>query len=94
MVGPCYFVPMLEIRPNCECCDRDLAFDDPDVFICSFECTWCAECVASFANATCPNCGGNLTNRPIRPAASIANNPVSTTRVVSPDCLTQSRPAA
>lgn len=78
---------MLEIRPNCECCGRNLEVDDPDVFICSFECTWCAHCVASFDNGACPNCGGNLTHRPIRPASALANNPASMRRVYNPECL-------
>lgn len=77
---------MLDLRPNCECCDRDLDLTDPNVFICSFECTWCAECVASFADGACPNCGGNLTNRPIRPAALLAKNPAPLTRVFNPEC--------
>lgn len=78
---------MLEIRPNCECCDRDLSVDNPDVFICSFECTWCADCVTTFDNSMCPNCGGNLTRRPIRPASTLVDNPASATRVFNPDCL-------
>ncbi|MGO1412722.1 MAG: DUF1272 domain-containing protein [Microbacterium sp.] len=49
---------MLELRPNCECCDRDLAVSDPDVYICSFECTWCGECARKRLNMTCPNCSG------------------------------------
>ncbi|WP_082614034.1 DUF1272 domain-containing protein [Mycobacterium sp. Root265] len=77
---------MLELRPSCECCDRDLDLAAPDVYICSFECTWCADCVASFPGRACPNCGGNLTPRPIRPAALLAANPPVTTRTYNPDC--------
>ncbi|WP_091324808.1 DUF1272 domain-containing protein [Arthrobacter sp. cf158] len=77
---------MLEIRPNCECCDRDI-LPSGEAYICTFECTWCADCVAGFPNRSCPNCGGNLQLRPIRPAAALITNPASTTRVVSPDCL-------
>lgn len=58
---------MLEYRHSCERCGRELAVDDHQVYICSFECTWCAECVATFAQQACPNCGGNLALRPIRP---------------------------
>jgi len=58
---------MLEYRHNCESCGRELAIDDHQVYICSFECTWCAECAATFPRCTCPNCGGNLALRPIRP---------------------------
>ena len=85
---------MLELRPNCECCDRDLAVDDPGVLICSFECTWCADCAAAFPDGACPNCGGNLTPRPIRPAVKLANNPPSLLRVFNPDCAVAAWPAS
>ncbi|MET1051691.1 MAG: DUF1272 domain-containing protein [Mycetocola sp.] len=75
------------MRPNCECCDVDIHPEDTRVFICSFECTWCAECVATFAGRRCPNCGGTLTPRPTRSAAARATSPVSTVRVHNPDCL-------
>ncbi len=75
---------MLELRPNCECCDRDLAVDD-EVYICTFECTWCADCATGFA-FVCPNCSGDLVRRPIRPAAELLANPASTRRVFNPDC--------
>jgi len=58
---------VLEIRPNCECCDRDLAPDALNVWICSFECTWCAECRERFAEHRCPNCNGVLTLRTREP---------------------------
>jgi hypothetical protein len=77
---------MLELRPSCECCDRDLAVDAADVYICTFECTWCADCVAAFPDALCPNCGGNLSVRPIRPVDLLARNPASTVRVFNPAC--------
>jgi hypothetical protein len=32
------------MRPNCECCDKDLAPDAADVRICTCECTFCADC--------------------------------------------------
>ena len=71
---------MLELRPNCECCDRDLPFDSPDARICTFECTFCADCVDGRLKGVCPNCGGNLVERPIRPAAKLEKNPPSTER--------------
>ena len=71
---------MLELRPNCECCDRDLP-PDAEAFICSFECTWCAACAAEVLKGVCLNCGGELVRRPVRPAAKLANNPPSTVRV-------------
>lgn len=73
---------MLEIRPNCECCDRDLPYDSKQAFICSFECTFCGECAASVLNYTCPNCGGHLVERPCRPQALLAKYPASTQRVL------------
>ncbi|SFS36587.1 hypothetical protein SAMN05192570_0935 [Brevundimonas viscosa] len=77
-------LPMLELRPNCECCDRDLPFDSPDARICTFECTFCAACAEGTLKGVCPNCGGNFVARPIRPARLMAKYPASTTRVVKP----------
>lgn len=76
---------MLEIRPNCECCDRDIAPTD-EAYVCTFEWTWCPGCVARFRDGACPNCGGNLERRLVRPAAALVANPASTLRVVSPSC--------
>src|SRR5262245_49388898 len=59
---------MLELRPNCELCDRDLPPDSPDARVCSYECTFCASCVEEVLRDVCPNCGGNFQPRPIRPA--------------------------
>jgi hypothetical protein len=73
---------MLALRPNCECCDRDLPADSPDARICTFECTFCADCVETKLAGACPNCGGDFTARPIRPAALLAKYPASTERVV------------
>ncbi|MBK8446573.1 MAG: DUF1272 domain-containing protein [Micropruina sp.] len=66
---------MLEYRRNCERCSRELAIEDHQVYICSFECTWCAGCAATFPRCTCPNCGGNLALRPIRPRRLSGANP-------------------
>ena len=73
---------MLELRPNCERCDRDLPPDDTSAHICSFECTFCADCVQAMAGI-CPNCGGGLVPRPIRPAAKLVKFPASTRRVLA-----------
>jgi hypothetical protein len=59
---------MLELRPNCELCDRDLPPMSPDARICSYECTFCATCVETVLLDVCPNCGGGFAPRPIRPA--------------------------
>ena len=70
---------MLEIRPNCECCDRDLP-PAADARICSFECTFCAACSDEKFGGICPNCGGALYVRPVRPAALLAKFPPSAAR--------------
>ncbi|GIG34712.1 DUF1272 domain-containing protein [Cellulomonas pakistanensis] len=72
---------MLEIRPTCESCDRALPPDATDALICSFECTWCADCAAGFAGGACPNCGGGLERRPVRPAHLLAAHPAGERRV-------------
>ncbi len=75
---------MLQLRPNCECCDCDLPPDSAHARICSFECTFCVNCAEGALKGICPNCGGNLVVRPVRPAAKLINNPASTQRVVKP----------
>ncbi|WP_339763567.1 DUF1272 domain-containing protein [uncultured Sulfitobacter sp.] len=77
---------MLELRPNCEMCDKDLPPNATDARICSYECTFCANCVEDVLQNVCPNCGGGFVPRPIRPAldrrakVSLAYQPASTTR--------------
>jgi hypothetical protein len=58
---------MLALRPNCELCDVDLPPHAPTARICSYECTFCAECVENILHNVCPNCGGGFVPRPIRP---------------------------
>jgi uncharacterized protein len=70
---------MLEMRPDCEKCGADLPADAPGAFICSFECTFCAECTDDM-DERCPNCGGELLDRPARPSKLLAENPASTVR--------------
>ena len=72
---------MLQLRPNCECCDVDLPPDTADARICSFECTFCAACAQTRLAGLCPNCGGELLPRPRRPQAKLARYPASTERV-------------
>ncbi len=72
---------MLELRPNCECCNRDLPPESDAARICSFECTFCADCADTVLKGRCPNCTGNLVVRPIRPASKLAKFPASTKRV-------------
>ena len=76
---------MLELRPSCECCDVDLPPDSTDAFICTFECTFCRGCRAAFPGNLCPNCGGELVARPVRPAGKLIKNPASTVRVFKPE---------
>jgi len=59
---------MLELRPTCEHCNRALPADSLDARICSYECTFCAACVANVLRNVCPNCGGGFAPRPVRPA--------------------------
>jgi uncharacterized protein len=75
---------MLELRPGCECCDSDLPADSIEARICSFECTFCASCAESALGGICPNCHGELLQRPRRPVAMLVNNPASTKRVYKP----------
>ena len=72
---------MLQLRPNCECCDVDLAPESREARICTFECTFCATCAETRFGGLCPNCGGELVRRPIRPAAALARWPASSERV-------------
>jgi len=81
---------MLELRPSCECCDKDLPPLSNEARICSFECTFCASCADTVLNGRCPNCGGELLARPIRPANKLENNPPSTKRVFNPSGCKQS----
>jgi len=77
----------LQLRPNCEYCDKDLPRAAMDARICSYECTFCADCVETKLSNVCPNCGGGFTPRPIRPSRewragiSAAHQPPSDTRV-------------
>ncbi|HYM31436.1 MAG TPA: DUF1272 domain-containing protein [Candidatus Cybelea sp.] len=76
----------LELRPNCEYCDRDLPPASTLARICSYECTFCAECVETKLHNVCPNCGGGFVQRPIRPArewrpgVTLAKHPPSAKR--------------
>ena len=76
---------MLQLRPNCECCDRNLPPDAKEAMICTFECTFCEDCVNNKLKNVCPNCGGGFVPRPIRPAAKLVKYPASTTRIFKPE---------
>lgn len=80
---------MLELRPNCECCDKDLPPDSAEARICTYECTFCRDCVESLLKNVCPNCGGGFVPRPIRPkverrkGVGLPKQPASTKRIHS-----------
>jgi hypothetical protein len=80
---------MLELRPNCELCDKDLPANCTDARICSYECTFCADCVELVLHNVCPNCGGGFCERPVRPkkarreGVSLEFQAASTKRVVT-----------
>jgi len=80
---------MLEIRPNCEQCNKDLSFDAEDAVICTFECTYCEACATGDLKNVCPNCGGNFTKRPIRPKNLLKKYPVSVERVYNPTDISE-----
>ena len=76
---------MLALRPNCECCDRDLPNESAEARICTFECTFCSTCAEEKLHGICPNCSGELVRRPRRPAAALLPHPASTDRVRKPE---------
>ena len=88
---------MLQLHPNCELCDRDLAPDCGEARICSYECTFCADCVDGPLANVCPNCGGGFAPRPIRPTGehrrgiNLACQPASTERIHTPYSETEIR---
>ncbi len=71
---------MLEMRPDCEACGRDLPADALGVYICSMECSFCRDCVEGALGGVCPNCGGMLSPRPTRVGALLERYPASMTR--------------
>lgn len=75
---------MLEIRPTCEHCNKKLPFDSEEAMICTFECTYCKECVETILLHVCPNCGGGFEKRPIRPKQLLQKYLVSKTIVHKP----------
>jgi hypothetical protein len=80
---------MLDLRPNCECCDRDLPPETDQARICTYECTFCADCAEKRFASVCPNCGGDLVRRPIRPPAMLLEDPPAGERFTKahPECL-------
>ena len=81
---------MLVMKPNCEHCDTDLPSESNEAMICSYECTFCADCVSDVLDNVCPNCGGGFNKRPTRPSiewckgVSTEHQPPSSERVLKP----------
>ncbi|WP_445365201.1 DUF1272 domain-containing protein [Microbulbifer sp. ANSA001] len=81
--------PVLELRPNCECCDKNLPPNSVEAMICTYECTFCKSCVEEVLSNVCPNCGGGFCPRPVRPrlarreGVGIRFQPASQKRVLS-----------
>lgn len=75
---------MLLLKPNCECCNKDLPPESTEAKICSFECTFCRTCADTILEGVCPNCGGELVNRPRRPENKLSKHPAATERVYKP----------
>ena len=75
---------MLEIRPSCENCNKPLPADSKEALICTYECTFCKTCVAEILKGVCPNCGGNFSQRPIRPKNKLIKHPASTEVIFKP----------
>ncbi|NNL80458.1 MAG: DUF1272 domain-containing protein [Flavobacteriaceae bacterium] len=75
---------MLEMRPSCENCNKALAYDSEEAMICTFECTFCRDCVDTILLWVCPNCGGGFEKRPIRPEHLLEKYPVSTEIIHKP----------
>jgi hypothetical protein len=76
---------MLELRPTCENCNKELPASSTEAMICTYECTFCKNCVTEVLENVCPNCGGGFCQRPNRPARNLKNgnylgkDPASTT---------------
>ena len=75
---------MLELRPVCENCGKKLPNDSTEAMICTFECTYCRDCVTNLLHNVCPNCGGGFEKRPIRPKEKLIKNPAKTEEYIKP----------
>lgn len=75
---------MLQLRPVCENCGKPLQAESTEAMICSFECTFCRDCVENVLHNVCPNCGGGLEKRPIRPKEKLHKYPMTSEVKVHP----------
>ena len=81
---------MLVLRPNCECCNKDLPPQSTEAMICSFECTYCQDCAQTKLGGICPNCEGRLVMRPIRPMDKLQEYRAPTERIYNPQACSGS----
>lgn len=82
-------IDMLEIRPNCENCGKDLPNGSTEAMICTIECTFCSDCVENVLHNVCPNCGGGFEKRPIRPKQYTIKYPPKVERYFAPVNMTE-----
>jgi len=75
---------MLELRQNCENCNKSLPPDSDEAMICTYECTFCLECVTDLLYNVCPNCSGGFEKRPVRPKSELKQNPATEIVVLKP----------
>ncbi len=75
---------MLEIKPICENCGKLLPNESTEAMICTFECTFCKDCVNNILQNVCPNCGGGFEKRPTRPKKLLAKYPLSNKEFLNP----------
>jgi uncharacterized protein len=75
---------MLELKPICENCGKDLPNNSTEAMMCTYECTFCADCVNHVLHNVCPNCGGGFEKRPVRPQVMLLKNPAKKEKYLSP----------
>ena len=78
---------MLDNRPTCEHCNKNLPNTSTEAMICTFECTYCKTCALEIFENVCPTCAGNFVERPIRPSKMIDKYPASTKIIFKPKDL-------
>lgn len=75
---------MLELRQYCEHCGKDLPNESSEAMICSYECTYCKDCVENILENVCPNCSGGFEKRPTRPKNGLEKHPMTTVKIINP----------
>ncbi|WP_430300674.1 DUF1272 domain-containing protein [Rapidithrix thailandica] len=72
------------MKPTCENCGKSLPNESDEAMICTFECTFCKDCVDKVLMNVCPNCGGGFEKRPTRPSSLLTKYPVSRKKYQKP----------